>query len=171
MYSVDFSRPVLAGDCELTADPQVGFQLILGSCVAACVWDAKAAIGGINHFLLPYSDANRGPNVLKLGGAFLMERLIEALVARGAALGRLQARIFGGGNLIGSDVGQSNVAFATAFLRNRQIALLSSDVGGCQARALRAWPARGHVEVRLIEKVSPTVRWNGPRPGVRGVSQ
>jgi chemotaxis protein CheD len=157
MNSVFSSRPVLVGDCELTADPQVSFQLVLGSCVAACVWDAKAAIGGVNHFLLPHSDASKGQSALKFGGAFLMERLVEALVARGAALGQLQARIFGGGNLMGSTIGQRNIEFATAFLRNRQIALLSSDVGGCKARSLRAWPAQGRVEVRLIVEASPTV--------------
>jgi len=150
MNSVASYRPVLTGDCLLTADPQDCFQLVLGSCVAACVWDAKAAIGGVNHFLLPYADACRGPDALRVGGAYLMERLIEALVARGATLGRLKARIFGGANLIGSAVGQQNAEFAAAFLRTRRIDLLSSDVGGAQARALRVWPAQGRVEVRRI---------------------
>jgi chemotaxis protein CheD len=152
--SVASSRPVLTGDCELTADPQVSFQLVLGSCVSACVWDAKAGIGGVNHFLLPYADAASGRNALKLGGAFLMERLIESLVAEGATLGRLQARIFGGANLIGSAIGQRNAEFAIAFLRNRRIALASSDVGGHKGRWLRVWPAQGRVEVRLIEEPS-----------------
>jgi chemotaxis protein CheD len=149
-------RPVYTGDCELTADPQVSFQLVLGSCVAACVWDSKAEIGGVNHFLVPYADAAKGPDVRKVGGAFLMERLIQALVERGATLGRLQARIFGGGNLIGSGVGQRNIDFATVFLRNRRIPLLSSDVGGGAARWLRVWPAQGQVEVRHIGQSSPS---------------
>jgi len=151
MNSVASSRPVLTGDCELTADPQVSFQLVLGSCVAACVWDPKAGIGGVNHFLLPHAAAGHGQSALRVGGAFLMERLIESLAARGAALDRLQARIFGGANLIGSTVGQRNVEFATAFLRNRWIALASSDVGGRTGRWLRVWPAHGRVEVRHIE--------------------
>ena len=151
MNDMASSRPVLTGDCETTADPRVSFQLVLGSCVAACVWDPKVGAGGVNHFLLPYADACGGPNALKVGGMFLMERLIESLAARGANLGRLQARIFGGANLIGSAVGQRNAEFATAFLRNRRIALLSADLGGRQARALRVWPAQGRVEVRQIE--------------------
>lgn len=151
MNFVASSRPVLTGDCEVTADPGVSFRLVLGSCVAACVWDADAKIGGVNHFLLPYADAGQGPSALKVGGAFLMERLIESLIARGADPDRLQARIFGGANLIGSDIGRRNAHFATAFLRNRRIALLSSDLGGRQARALRVWPANGEVEVRRIE--------------------
>lgn len=150
MNEVASSRPVLTGDCELTADPHASFQLVLGSCVAACIWDPKAAIGGVNHFLLPYPNASKGEKGLRLGGAYLMERLIESLAARGATLGRLQARLFGGANLIGSHIGQQNVALATAFLHDRRIALLSADVGGHRGRWLRVWPARGHVEVRRI---------------------
>lgn len=155
MNSVASPRPVLTGDCQTTADPLASFQLVLGSCVAACVWDADAMIGGVNHFLLPYADASKGLEARKVGGAFLMETLIEALVARGAAHERLQARIFGGGNLIGSGIGQRNIEFATAFLRQRRIALLSADVGGCSGRWLRVWPAHGMAEVRQLGQSSP----------------
>ena len=171
MNRVASSRSVFTGDCQLTADPQVSFQLVLGSCVAACVWDAKAEIGGVNHFLLPFADADaaRGPDARKVGGAFLMERLIEALVERGATLGRLQARIFGGGNLIGSSVGQRNIDFATVFLRNRRIPLLSSDVGGGAARWLRVWPAQGQVEVRHVGQSSPSPASRGGAPAAIGI--
>ena len=156
MNRVASSCSVFTGDCELTADPLVSFQLVLGSCVAACIWDSNAEIGGVNHFLLPYVDAAKGPDVRKVGGAFLMERLIEGLVERGATFGRLQARIFGGGNLIGSSVGQRNIDFATVFLRTRRIPLLSSDVGGGAARWLRVWPAQGQVEIRHIGQSWPS---------------
>ena len=154
MKSVECSRPVLSGDCELTADPRDSFQLVLGSCVAACMWDPKVEIGGVNHFMLPHADASRRHDAREVGGAFLMERLTETLVARGAILSRLQARIFGGGNLIGTDIGRQNIEFAINFLRNRRIPLLSSDVGGRNGRWLRVWPAQGHVEVRQIEQTS-----------------
>lgn len=166
MNRVASSRPLYTGDCELAADPQDSFQLVLGSCVAACLWDAKAAIGGVNHFLLPYAVAAKGPEARRTDGAFLMERLIEALVARGARLGRLQARIFGGANLIGSAIGQRNVEFATAFLRDRRIALLSSDVGGRHGRWLRVWPAQGQAEVRLIDEPTLTTLPSQQRVGV-----
>ena len=102
----------------------------------------------------PHADASRRHDAREVGGAFLMERLTETLVARGAILSRLQARIFGGGNLIGTDIGRQNIEFAINFLRNRRIPLLSSDVGGRNGRWLRVWPAQGHVEVRQIEQTS-----------------
>ena len=77
-------------------------------------------MGALNHFMLPHADASRRHDAREVGGAFLMERLTEALVARGAILSRLQARIFGGGNLIGTDIGRQNIEFAINFLRNRQ---------------------------------------------------
>ena len=33
----------------------------LGSCIAACLWDRNAHVGGMNHFMLPEGTRVRGP--------------------------------------------------------------------------------------------------------------
>lgn len=44
---------VVQGEQYVTDDPEVVLTTILGSCVAACMRDPVAGIGGMNHFLLP----------------------------------------------------------------------------------------------------------------------
>ena len=41
------------GEHFITSDPNVVLSTILGSCVAMCVRDPLAGVGGMNHFLLP----------------------------------------------------------------------------------------------------------------------
>jgi chemotaxis protein CheD len=47
---------VIQGEFRVTDDPNVVFTTILGSCVAACMRDPDAQVGGMNHFLLPGSN-------------------------------------------------------------------------------------------------------------------
>ena len=44
---------IVQGEYHVTADPRVVLTTLLGSCVAACIRDPQAGVGGINHFLLP----------------------------------------------------------------------------------------------------------------------
>ncbi len=52
----DFDRGVVTnvnqGDCFVSGDTDLTFSTVLGSCVAACVRDTVACVGGMNHFLL-----------------------------------------------------------------------------------------------------------------------
>ena len=34
-------------------DEDLLIMTTLGSCIAACLWDRKAKVGGMNHFMLP----------------------------------------------------------------------------------------------------------------------
>ena len=51
------------GEHLISSDPQVMLTTILGSCVAMCLRDPVAGIGGMNHFLLPSgrADARTAP--------------------------------------------------------------------------------------------------------------
>jgi len=44
---------IIQGEFFVSDDPNIIATTILGSCVAACVRDPIAGVGGINHFLLP----------------------------------------------------------------------------------------------------------------------
>lgn len=41
------------GEHLVTSDPNVVLSTVLGSCVAMCLRDPVAGVGGMNHFLLP----------------------------------------------------------------------------------------------------------------------
>lgn len=66
---------VAQGTFAVSDDPQTCFATLLGSCVAACVWDAELGLGGMNHLLLaPIKD--RAADLADTEGIHLMELLI-----------------------------------------------------------------------------------------------
>ena len=85
-------------DHRASADPSVVMSTVLGSCVATCLFDPVAKVGGMNHFLLPDTDSDR-PGELRFG-LNLMETLINDLLKKNARKKDLVAKIFGGANVI-----------------------------------------------------------------------
>ena len=92
---------VIQGEYKVVNDPNVVLSTILGSCVAACLRDPVAGVGGMNHFLLPGSAMRRssGGDATRYG-VHLMELLINGLLKQGARRDRLEAKIFGGAKTI-----------------------------------------------------------------------
>jgi chemotaxis protein CheD len=142
---------VTQGESHVTTDPQVVMTTVLGSCIAACIRDPQAGVGGMNHFLLPEGDGRAGGDAVRYG-AYAMELLINDLLKKGARRERMEAKIFGGAKLFDglSDVGASNSAFAERFLRDEGIPIVSSSTGGVSARRVEFWPASGRVRQRLV---------------------
>ncbi len=86
---------VIQGEWKVVSDPDVVLSTILGSCVAACMRDPVAGVGGMNHFLLPGSaDALSSGGDATRYGVHLMELLINGLLKKGARRERLEAKIF-----------------------------------------------------------------------------
>ncbi|MCB1446649.1 MAG: chemoreceptor glutamine deamidase CheD [Rhizobiaceae bacterium] len=137
---------VIQGEWKVSNDPGVVLSTVLGSCVAACLRDPTAGVGGMNHFLLPGSvDALAQGGDVSRYGVHLMELLINGLLKQGARRDRLEAKIFGGAKTIASfsNVGQQNADFATRFLRDEGIQIVGSSTGGETGRKLEYWPVSG----------------------------
>src|SRR3546814_13729503 len=73
-------------------------------------------------------------------GAYAMEVLINELLKRGARRERLEAKVFGGGNVIKgmtvANVGARNASFALRYLADEHIRILAQDLGGIDASTL-----------------------------------
>lgn len=140
-----------------TADEIVA--TLLGSCVAACIYDPQHGIGGMNHFLLPDSapESDRAA-MISAGaryGAFAMESLINALLTRGATRSRLKVKLFGGARVLAqmSDVGSRNIDFVRSFVSLEGLDVVAEDLGGDQPRKLLMYPSTGRVRVRRLPRV------------------
>ena len=166
--SADSSRKVnlFQGEFYVSNDPNVVVTTILGSCVAACIRDPLAGVGGINHFLLPGNfDDPRTPRNDYVG-VHLMELLINGLLREGARRDRLEAKLFGGGRTMEgpTDTGSLNAGFAAKFLEVEGIATKLGSLGGAHGRRIQFWPVSGRVRQILI---SPTETREVPfRPSV-----
>ncbi|TAY65036.1 chemoreceptor glutamine deamidase CheD [Rhizobium leguminosarum] len=137
---------IIQGEYKVLSDPNAVLSTILGSCVAACLRDPVAGVGGMNHFLLPGSATSptSGGDATRYG-VHLMELLINGLLKQGARRDRLEAKIFGGAKTIStfSNVGEQNAAFAVQFLRDEGIPVVGSSTGGEHGRKLEYWPVSG----------------------------
>jgi chemotaxis protein CheD len=137
---------IIQGEYKVISDPDVVLSTILGSCVAACLRDPVAGVGGMNHFLLPGSaNPGMGGGDATRYGVHLMELLINGMLKKGARRERIEAKVFGGAKTIAtfSNVGEQNAAFAMKFLRDEGIKVVGSSTGGEHGRKLEFWPISG----------------------------
>ncbi|MCJ8299900.1 MAG: hypothetical protein MJK13_13340 [Pseudomonadales bacterium] len=125
---------------------------VLGSCIAACVYDQSTGFGGMNHFMLPHmADQDNQVRCLRYG-IFAMEQLINQLMKQGSSCANLQLKIAGGGNMLAGTfyIGQQNIHFIETFITDENLHLVSSDTGGDQARRVAFFPASGKMLVNNI---------------------
>lgn len=133
-------------------DDEVAIVTVLGSCVAACMRDPVLGIGGMNHFMLPDGDADGGSGARY--GSYAMELLINGLLKRGARRERLEAKVFGGGNVLqgftANPVGTRNSEFVLAYLAAEGIPVLAQDLQGVHPRKVCYFPASGSALVKRL---------------------
>jgi chemotaxis protein CheD len=144
----DLKRVVIhPGDHYVAKEPLI-ISTLLGSCVAACLFDPGSGVAGMNHFLLANRRYARNipMNVTDAGryGVHAMELLINDMMRLGADRRRLKAKAFGGGAVlkdVSNDnflcVGDVNVRFIREFLQTEGIQLVAEDLGGTQGRVIR----------------------------------
>lgn len=144
---------ILPGEYHVTGSDLV-LVTLLGSCVSACLRDPLAGVGGINHFMLPEGDRALGGSASARYGAFAMEVLINELLKRGARRSNIEAKVFGGGNVLRSmttsNVGARNAEFVLRYLADERIAVAAQDLGGSEARKLGYFAKTGRVLLRRI---------------------
>lgn len=143
------------GDTYVTDDPEEVLTTILGSCISACIRDVSAKVGGMNHFLLP--DGNAGDRAARCYGINAMELLINDILKHGGDRRRLEAKLFGGANVVAAltDVGSRNIAFARQFLNDEGITIVGGDVGGDLARRIQFAPASGRARQAVVKGAEP----------------
>lgn len=153
---------------ELTVHTRpANVKTILGSCVAVCVCDPVARVGGVNHFLLarPGSDDYADTRY----GCVATPRLIECVCQAGATRHRLQAAIIGGAHPLVTNgacggpaapdrvthaIGAENTAVALALLAAAGVHVVHQDTGGPCGRKLLFNTGTGELLVRKLRNWS-----------------
>ncbi len=133
---------------------------VLGSCVSACIRDTVTGIGGMNHFMLPDSAAADKDSPVSESmryGTYAMEVLINQLLRNGARRENLEAKIFGGGNVLKSfttlNVGDRNAIFVRKFLKEERIRVTSEDLLDIYPRKVYYFPKSGRVLVKKLKNM------------------
>lgn len=152
-------RPILVvqGEYKISRDADVVLATLLGSCVAACIRDPLAGVGGMNHFLLADGSASETRQNLERYGVHAMELLVNGLLKRGAQRHRLEAKLFGGAKTMDglADIGRTNARFARDFIAREEIRLVGECLGGTRGRRIHFWPVSGRARRIFISEPVP----------------
>ncbi|MBX3617001.1 chemoreceptor glutamine deamidase CheD [Nitrosomonas sp.] len=152
---------LLPGEYYVT-DKDIMLVTVLGSCVAACIRDCYSGIGGMNHFMLPDGGGDAGSplNASARYGTYAMEILINQLLKLGARRSNLEAKVFGGGNVLDgltvANVGQRNADFVLRFLQTEKIRIVAQDLVDIFPRKVYFFPKNSRVMVKKLRNVRNT---------------
>ncbi|MDO9141232.1 MAG: chemotaxis protein CheD [Methylobacter sp.] len=150
------------GESYVTRKNEI-ISTLLGSCVAACLYDPVNRIIGMNHFLL--AQQHVAHNAALLGseggryGIHAMELLINQMLKHGAQRIHIKAKAFGGGDVLklgnksrgGQSIGAINCEFIKTFLQTEHIPLVASGLGGHIGRNIFFLASDFSVYVKSIE--------------------
>lgn len=166
LYERDFGRnavKVLPGEF-FVSDEDIVITTVLGSCVAACIWDRHAGIGGMNHFMLPGGEGGRDADPVGLAGrygVFAMEQLINELIKRGGRKANFEAKVFGGGqvlrNMTSINIGERNAQFVEQFLRTEGIRIGARDLLDVHPRRVAFFPATGRALCKKLAQADASL--------------
>jgi len=132
-------------------------KCVLGSCLAVCLFDPEARVGGMGHFMLPTRLDQDGDRRSHYYGVYVMDLLINEMMKLGAQRDRLQAHAFGASRMLSlceqaTASAMQNAAFITSYLKAEKIPLLSSDLGGDQLRTVYFSTDTGHALVKRQDR-------------------
>jgi len=150
---------ILPGEYYYTRKPMM-IVTVLGSCVAACIRDRVSGIGGMNHFMLPDGGGEVGSlaSASMRYGAYAMEVLINQILKAGARRENLEAKVFGGGNVLrgftSMNVGERNARFVREFLHAENIRIVAEDLNDVHPRKVYFFPATGRVLVKKLRQLN-----------------
>jgi chemotaxis receptor (MCP) glutamine deamidase CheD len=145
------------GGVHASQEPLV-IKTLLGSCIAVCLHDPVARVGGMNHFMLPYGAGGHAAEGSRFG-VHAMDRLIGAVMKVGGDRRRFVAKVFGGAHVLAvrgaqTSVPEQNIEFVRGFLEAEGFPVLNTDVGGEQPRHVHFHTDSGRAFVKRVASPS-----------------
>lgn len=142
------------GEIHIGAKP-TEISTVLGSCIAVCLYDTLQRVGGMNHYLVPLWNEN-GLQSPKFGNISI-PRLIESMVNVGCDVKHIEAKVFGGGNVINITehdimIGRKNILIAKEILKEYNIPIVAQDIGGVKGRRIVMRSDTGKVFLKYTKK-------------------
>lgn len=153
------------GELYASKEP-VTISTLLGSCVAACLYDPVHRVVGMNHFMLSNRRYSRDlPHYRTDAGRYgiqAMELLINEMMHLGADRKKLQAKVFGGATILQRTgaignffcVGEVNCRFIHDFLEDERIPIQAQELGGDKGRVIHFSNGDFAVYLRKVERSS-----------------
>ncbi len=153
-----FAARLMPGEYYVTRHAEM-IATVLGSCVSACIRDARLGYGGMNHFMLPL-DGSQGQSIWGSAasaatryGNVAMERLINDILKLGGKRENLEIKLVGGGRVLAdmtTDIGARNIEFVRRYVADEGFKVLGEDLGDVYPRRVVYFPQSGRIRVRKL---------------------
>lgn len=150
-------RVVPIGEYRVSSTPgEILITYALGSCLAVCIHDPVAGVGGLLHAMLPESDRG-GPGGRLPGSRYIdigVPLLFRECYDLGARKERLVVKVAGGASVAhraAEDhfrIGERNIASLETLLRRNDVAIAAADLGGEVSRTVSLEIGTGVVTVK-----------------------
>lgn len=152
-------REITAGEV-VASGTSLELYTILGSCVAACLFDPERGVGGMNHFMLPYHTED--PAVSARYGIHAMEILINKIMKLGGDRRRLRAKVFGASHVLNMgdsrwNVARCNAQFIREFLHIEKIPILAERLDQDIPMRVHFMTDSGKAYVKMIASSNPLI--------------
>jgi chemotaxis protein CheD len=150
---------LVAGIGEMVLSSSSDSHLIaygLGSCIALAVWDPRAKVGGLAHFMLPNGPANSASPVKFIDTG--LDTFLRALEAKGAVLSRSTFKAAGAAAMLtvggGLAIGKRNAESMEAALTERGHKLAATALGGNAGRTVQLEVVDGRFLIKSLSSVT-----------------
>jgi chemotaxis protein CheD len=145
------------GEMVLSANPDDHLVAYgLGSCIALAVWDPRAKVGGLAHFMLPSGPAS-GSSPVKFIDTGL-DPFLRAVEGRGAMLTRCTIKAAGAAAMLtvggGLAIGKRNAEALQTALAERGLGMTAASLGGNAGRTVQLEVADGRFLIKSLSSVT-----------------
>lgn len=152
-------RAISIGEMIVSGTPEdVLVAYGLGSCVAICLYDPVAKVGGMLHALLPQANNQAKDN--NVPAKFVdsgLPLLLKSITYQKGKRNRLDVYVCGGAQLISAanfsdmlKIGQRNIMAAQTALQIAGLTIKNQDVGGSAGRTVKLYIDTGQITVKSL---------------------
>lgn len=141
--------------CQASDDPFATLVTYsLGSCIGVSIWDQRARVGGMLHYMLPESSLS--PEKAKTNPAMFADTGIPTLFRAAYALGAhkksIIVKIAGGSQLLDDNgtfnIGKRNYIMLRKIFWKNGVLIEAEDVGGSLSRTVRLDVGTGRFTIK-----------------------
>jgi chemotaxis protein CheD len=137
-----------------TSESHDELSAVVSTGVVVCLWDG--CMGGAGHFAMPRYGRQSALATDRYGD-ILLEKLLLAMLTKGANHSKLRATLAGGVcalrgfNVNGGDLGAKNVEFALDWLKTKSVQIDQQMTGGDQVRRITFLATTGEFSCTLLQ--------------------
>lgn len=149
---------VKMGSYSISNHQNSALTTFVGSCIALCMYEPAAKVGGLAHIMLPSSEGRYMPadgHEAKYADHAL-KVVVEGMKQKGARVDLLISKLIGGAKTFTNEnsaadlfnIGERNYLSIKSLLTQYNIPVLAEDIGSTQGRWVKLDVSTGQVTVR-----------------------